>query len=353
MSETITAFGPLGSSLDPHGRPCASGDELLALVRRAAERLVADLAEAERLTGGWTDEPLTEALVDAALGACLSDLARTGCWGEANRLPSSELWRIAGPILEVGALQHQARFKPRGYAGDYLMLARICEHYACEHPLGRAFDRFFQREAAPRAVRSRTELIAATLVRHATAFGPRPYRVVSVGSGPAIDVRRAVELLGLPWREHLQVALLDLDPEALEYARQRVEPLLVPGALRCLRENLPRLAQRGDPAQALGSPDFLVCSGLFDYLADEGAAALLGVFWRHLAPGGLLLVGNFAPHNPSRAYMEWIGNWYLTYRTAAEMERLAVEAGIDRECLTIGCERVGADLFLAARKRSG
>jgi extracellular factor (EF) 3-hydroxypalmitic acid methyl ester biosynthesis protein len=342
------AFGPAS---DPNPiSPPRNTEALLPEVRRVAERLVERLRQAEKLTHAWSDERLTDMLVEAALSECLRALAKTGCWGEANRLPSGELWRIAGSILEVGTLQRHARFKPRGYAGDYQMLARICEQDLCEHPLGRAFDRFFQREAAPRAVRSRTEKIAASLVEHCLQHQGPVYQAVSVGSGPAIDIRRAVETLPEKKRHQMHVRLLDIDPEALDDARARLERLLAPGALTCLRENLPRLAQRRDLDRPLGTPDFLVCSGLFDYLADEAAAALLGSFWRQLAPGGRLLVGNFAPHNPSRAYMEWLGNWYLLYRTAAAMERLAQEAGIPAAHVAIGAEQVGIDLFVIATK---
>ena len=68
----------------------------MEVVRTAAATLVERLEEAERLTAHWFDERLADALVDAALSECLVHLAATGCWGEANRLPSSELWRIAG-----------------------------------------------------------------------------------------------------------------------------------------------------------------------------------------------------------------------------------------------------------------
>ena len=110
------------------------------------------------------------------------------------------------------------------------------------------------------------------------------------------------------------------------------------------------MSQGARGAGELGNPDFLVCSGFFDYLDDPPAAALLGLFWRQLAAGGLLVVGNFAAHNPSRAYMEWIGNWYLKYRTTKQMEGLAVQAGIPRACFRVGCERTGVDLFLVVTK---
>ncbi len=332
------------------GDPSRGAQGLTARVRAAAEKLVADLERAEGQTGHWSSEKLTEALVEAALSECLARLAETGCWGEANRVPSAELWRIAGQLLEAGTLQYAARFKPRGYAGDFELLACICEDYRCDHPLGRAFDHFFQVQAAPQAVRARTEQTAAALVSHCLAKSSDAYHAVSVGAGPAIDVRQAVSVLPESRRNAVRITLLDLDPEALDYAREHLAPLVEPGALQCIRANPFRLGQGANPASALEEADFLSCPGLLDYVADEAAASLLRLLWERIAPGGMLLAGNFAPHNPTRAYMEWIGNWYLAYRTARQIEELGNRAGIPRGRFTIRCERLGIDLSLWAQK---
>jgi hypothetical protein len=326
---------------------------LLAMVAEAAENLVADLERARALTGQWADRQLTEALVDGALSNCLHALAQTGCWGENNRLPSGELWRIAGALLELGSLQVHARFKPRGYAGDFQLLGRIWADDHCDHPLGAAFDRYFQRQAAPQAVRFRTREIASALVADCLSRDGSSYRVVSIGSGPAIDIQRAVAMLPAARRRMLQVTLMDLDPQALDFARQQLEPLLPAGALLCRRENLARLPARPDAAAALAGADFLVCSGLFDYLEDETAVAMLRLFWRQLAEEGRLLVGNFAPHNPTRAYMEWIGNWYLLYRTAQQLAELARHAEIPADRFRVAAEPLGVDWFLVARQAGG
>ena len=344
------AFGPPWNNQDA-GRRVPDSDELLARVRAAAEKVVDELRHAEVLTGNWANEELTDALVDAALSRCLKQLGSTGCWGEANRLPSSELWRIAGPTLEVGWLQNHARLKPHGYAGDHEMLARICRQTCCEHPLGRLFDRYFLRQAAPQAVRSRTQQTAAALVARCLERDGSACHVVSVGAGPAIDIQAALTLLPADRRRELRVTLLDLDPEPLDVAARQLQPLLPTGSLACVRANLFRLAQGNDSDTPIGTPDFLICSGLFDYLDDGPALATLALFWRRLAEKGRLLVGNFAPHNPTRAYMEWIGNWYLTYRTAAQMEQLARRAGIPQEQFLITSERLGVDLFLDGQKR--
>jgi extracellular factor (EF) 3-hydroxypalmitic acid methyl ester biosynthesis protein len=343
-------FLPLGVPTGAASRQPRSETALLDEVRAAATHLVRELKHAEEATAGWSDRELSEILVDAALSECLAQLASTGCWGETNRIPSSELWRIAGPVLEVGSLQHHARFKPYGYAGDHVMLARICERSVCDHTLGSVFDRYFLRQAAPEAVRARTEHVAASLVSHRLAHAGGEYQAVSVGAGPALDISQAVAALPREFRATLGVRLLDLDPDALDAAGKRLEPQLPVDRVTCTRTNLHRLAKGARGADELGTANFLVCSGFFDYLDDPTATALLGLFWRQLAPGGLLLVGNFAPHNPSRAYMEWIGNWYLKYRTPEELERLAVQAAIPRDRFRLGCERTGVDLFLVVTK---
>lgn len=340
----------LGGAQAAYGPPRQDPKWLLAIARAAAEQLVADLDRARQFTGQWADRKLAELLVDAALTASLHRLAETGCWGEANRLPSQEFWRIAGPLLEVGTLQCHARLKPRGYAGDYQMLHWIWTDYCCDHPLGWAVDRYFQRQAAPCAVRYRTQQTAAAMVAHCLHADAPNYRVASVGSGPAIDICQALTVLPENRRSSVEATLLDLDPAAVEFGDRQLTPLLRPRALRCFRENLSRLPQNPDVEKLLGAPNFLICSGLFDYLSDEAATAMLRLFWERLAAGGLLLVGNFAEGNPTRAYMEWIGNWYLTYRTHSDLERLAVRAGIPRGTFSLGSEALGVDLILTARK---
>lgn len=326
-------------------------DDLMVQVRAAAEQLVSELQTAESLTAGWKDADHSYALVETAARKCLASLAATGCWGEANRLPSSELWRIAARYLEVGSLQIRARNKPRGYAGDYEMLQMICDRYYCDHPLGRVFDRFFQNQDAPQAVRHRTDLIAKEIVAERHKRGTADFHIVSVGAGPAIDVTRALAELSAHQRRTVRVTLLDLDPLALEHARRSLEPMLAIGQLNCVRENLFRLPKLTRAASALSNADFLFCSGFFDYLDDLDAVSMLATFWRHVLPGGRLLVFNFSTSNSTRAYMEWIGNWYLIHRDPRQMHQIAERAALPGDQYTVGAEAMGVNLFLRGDKR--
>jgi hypothetical protein len=116
----------------------------------------------------------------------------------------------------------------------------------------------------------------------------------------------------------------------------------------CVRANLFRLGKRSGPLDSVTKADLLSCTGLFDYLEEDHAVALLKTFWNHLAPSGNLLVFNFAPTNPSRAFMEWIGQWHLLYRDTATLARLAEQAGIDPSAFSIEAGPLGICPYIRA-----
>ena len=161
----------------------------------------------------------------------------------------------------------------------------------------------------------------------------------------------AVQQLSPAERSRLRVTLLDLDEEALDARRSAPGTAAGRRPTACRRENLFRLTQPGRAAADLAEVDFLGCSGLFDYLEEDTATALLSRFWTALRPGGTSLVFNFAPENPSRAYMEWIGNWYLKYRTPADMQRLAAGTAIPPGCVTVAAEASGVNLYWELRRQ--
>lgn len=321
--------------------------DISALVCQTAKQLREELSFA---TIHLTEQERFAAIA-VAMDRCLESLASTGLAGPDNRLPSSELWNIAGDLLETGWLQNHARAKPRGYAGDFEMLAWIGDSRTCEHPLGRYFDRYFQSQAAPQAVRNRIEIAAATICSQVRrSVDQEVSRIVVVGCGPALDVVQAAQQLTEDERRRLHVTLLDLDPHALAFAHERLSPLLSEQQLCLENVNLFRLASKPSTTRLLAQSSLTICTGLFDYLDDSSAAAMLRGFWRDLAPQGQLLVFNFAPENPSRAYMEWIGNWYLIYRSRVSLGNLALMSGIPVDCVTLGSEAQGIGLYLVAIK---
>ncbi len=331
-----------------------SADELLQFVEEAATEFVATMKRGGSATEGWT-KPGAYTRSASAMDRLLQRLASSQIWGEANRIPSSRLWDIAGEILSVGSLQLRARAKPRGYAGDYVMLDRICEDWRCADELGRHFDQYFQTQHAPRAVRQRCELLAEIMLtewRRQTPVNPKGrFHVVSIGSGPAVELCRAANALSTDERR-LKVTLIDIDPDALDHARASLERHLANEQIVCVRENLFRLPTK--KAAVVTEPaDVVFCAGLFDYLEDAQAVAMLKMMRSWLLPSGRLLAFNFSTSNPTRAYMEWIGNWYLKYRTLEEMEDLARQAGIPVGNFSASSESLGVNLYIDARSEDG
>ncbi|MCE9606194.1 MAG: class I SAM-dependent methyltransferase [Planctomycetia bacterium] len=343
-------FGPAWQGLPPRNDAPDAEPANFALIRAAAERLAADLRLAELQTDHWQRLDLGQALIDDALDRCLAALIETGLWGRDNQIPSHELWRIAGPILECGGLQHRARFKPRGYAGDFEMLDDFWTRRENESLPGKLFDRYFLKQAAVEAVRARMEQAASAIMRPALEPEREELRVVSIGSGAATDLLQAAKLLPESACRKLRYSLVDIDEHALEFAKRRLDATLAPEQTTAHRENLFRLAKGRRGAALVADADVVLCTGLFDYLGDADAAAMLAMFWRGLRAGGTLLVGNFAPHCPTRAYMEWLGNWYLVYRTVEEFTLIADAAEIPAAQRRIGADRTGCDLFLVAEK---
>jgi hypothetical protein len=325
-----------------------------ATVRETAADLLARLrpleaAIAQDAAAGGTGDAFYVG-VKETIDACVARLAGLGLTGPANQLPSSELWNAAGGLLARGWLQTQARTKPRGYAGDHEMLARIYENRLCSDPLGRQFDRYFQEEAAPQAVRNRMAMMCGWIVAEAQ-LRSQPWKISVVGSAFGLEVRDALAALAPAARALVRITLLDLDPAALDFARERLSPLLPGEHLQTSSGNLFRLPQRAVLAKHLVDSDLLLCPGLFDYLNDEDAIAMIRTFASALSPAGTLHLFQFAPHNPTRTYMEWLGNWYLTYRTADELHRLGLAAGLNAPQLTLGSESLGVDLLLSIGAR--
>lgn len=317
-------------------------EDVTALVRTAAQDLLLAIDAA-----GHEDAAITR-----ALDSCLDSLNRLGLVGEGNRLPSSDLWNIAGHRLARGWLQHRACTKPRGYAGDHELLERIYHGRLTDDPLGACFDRYFQAAAAPQAVRNRMHLMTGWLVEALRHSPPRRVHVGLVGSAAALEIAAALAQVS-PWqRSAVRVTLLDLDPAALEFARTLLAPLLATGQLSTTAANIFRLPDRPQLARPLADADLIFCPGLFDYLADDAAKGMLAALYQPLAPGGRLVVFQFAPHNPTRAYMEWFGNWYLVYRSLAELQHVVETAKLPGAAASYGAEPLGIDLYVSLTKTS-
>ena len=235
-------------------------------------------------------------------------------------------------------LHGMALLKPYGYAGDFLMIDRIYTGNSPADPFYRSWDGYFQNHAAPKAVRNRKtyfkEWVQAQL-RHRTNL-----RLLNIASGPGRDLLELYE--ALPSTASLQTTCVEMDPQAIEYARRLLTDFS--GQLQFIQRNIFRFTTEE-------KYDLLWSAGLFDYFDDKAFVAVLKKCREWVLPGGEIVIGNFNRlHNPTRNYMELFGEWYLHHRSQEELMALAGEAGFLPEQIRLGAEPEQVNLFLHLRK---
>jgi SAM-dependent methyltransferase len=264
--------------------------------------------------------------------ALIEGVYRRSCLGRIGPQEMAPLREAFGNAFSLETLQGYAYRKPHGYAGDFEIIERIYTGHVSPSERFAAWDRYFQAQAGPQAVRNRKAYFVE-LFRRLPRPGGRPLEVLNLACGPGNDMR---ELLGLPESGDLRIDCVDQDPMALTRAYRACRGF--GDRIRFFQGN----AVTFKPGRAY---DIIWSAGLFDYFGDGLFRRVLRNLLPALRPGGRLVVGNFDPSNPSRAYMH-LFDWPLRYRAAGDLRGLALACGAPPERVRVGQEPLGINLFL-------
>jgi hypothetical protein len=221
-------------------------------------------------------------------------------------------------LLHQDPFTYRAFSKPRGYAGDALMMDYIYgreEGYPLPEAtrLGQLIFDFTTSAPASEGVRARRAHVAEMIDRLAERVA-RP-QVMAIASGHL----REAELSSAVRRGRVErFVALDADAMSLSevdraYSRHNV--VTVPAKFRAL------LTGKLD----LDRFHFVYSTGLFDYLEQPVAQRLVSTMFQMLLPRGRLMVANFLPGVRDVGYMETYMDWQLVYRTRQEMADLTAE----------------------------
>lgn len=248
-----------------------------------------------------------------------------------------KLFRDSKPkVLEsadsiIGHILH----KPFGYAGDFQIIDRLYTFDAS--PNFPKWGKYSLQTHGAKAVRNRKKyfkIILDQLAKH----NPNA-RILNVASGPARDV---FEYMEENPKSQLQFTCVEMDPKAIEYAMNLNKNHLP--KIEFVQKNVLRF-------QTTEKYDLIWSAGLFDYFKDKIFVSLLSRFKDYLKPNGEIVVGNFnEDHNPSRNYMEVLGDWFLYHRTSSKLLQLGVESGYGLQNIQIGREEENVNLFMHLRK---
>ncbi len=248
------------------------------------------------------------------------------------------LYDILRPTLNVNTMQGFAHTKPHGYAGDFEMIDRIYQKWTSPDPSLSKWDDFFHNQAAPKAVRNRKEYFKSMAKGLLEKYPEGRINMLNIGSGPARDVH---EFFADTGSERVFIDCVDIDARAIRYASE------------LNRHNLDRITFHKKNIfrfQPQHSYQLIWSAGLFDYFTDQRFIRLVEKLYAFVEEGGELVIGNFSNDNPSRAYMEHVGEWVLEHRNEEELFELALKAGVAQKNITVGQESEGVNLFLHMRK---
>lgn len=221
-------------------------------------------------------------------------------------------------LVHQDPFTYRAFSKPRGYAGDAVMMDYIYgreEHWTPPEAtdIGRSVFQFTTAAPASEGVRARRAYISTRIDR--LVEERRHPHILAIAAG---HMREAGMSAAVRRRKTGRYIALDADAESL----REVERSYGNYGVETVTASFRRLLT--DPA-GIGEFDFVYSTGLFDYLNQRTARRLVLGMFQMLRPGGKLLVANFLPGVRDIGYMETFMDWQLIYRSRRDMVDLTMD----------------------------
>jgi len=228
--------------------------------------------------------------------------------------------------------------KPNGYPGDYLFLDRIYTRHINKNPKYGIWDEYVQQHAAPNAVRNRKEYFKKSVLEKVSDNSRLNLLNVVSGSG-----RELFELYREFQAKNVNTTCVEIDQGAINFSKKLNNEYL---------ENINYVHSNIFKFRNNKTYDMIWSAGLFDYLNDKAFVFLLEKFKDWLSPQGELIIGNYnEEYNPSRDYLEILGDWHLNHRTEAQLIALATEAGLDNCSVEVNRLEDNVILYLSLKMK--
>jgi extracellular factor (EF) 3-hydroxypalmitic acid methyl ester biosynthesis protein len=263
-----------------------------------------------------------------------------------------QLW----DIIMCSPFMKRTNLKPRGYAGDSVMMKMIYDNmYEGSSTFGKILHKISIEHPAAQAVRNRRAMVPSILQKAREDFrsnsgGGEIFRFMSVACGPAYELQDL--FLSDSEIDQYECTLLDQDSDALKEASESIHDIekRIGKKIKAtfIEDSVRTMLRTPDLSKKWGTFHYIYSMGLFDYLTQPVAKAVLNKLYSLLEPGGRLLVGNYHHSNTSRWFMEYWHDWVLFYRDEEEFSSL-IEAD-DVEKQEILFESTDSQMFLVVIK---
>ena len=253
------------------------------------------------------------------------------------------------PYFMRSRFGERAYYKPKGYAGDFNMMEMLYANQPeGDGKIGRLIDGWLLETPAARAIRGRRILLKEKLAEFCQSMEKteETINIMNLACGPnreLFDFLSQCDFTG-----KISALCVDIDSEALQFTNQQVNTFPHMASVRLMSENLVKWAL-GRVQQGFGQQNIIYSSGLMDYLNDKLVLKFVNRCYDHLEPGGKLMLGNFAPKNPTRTVMDHILQWKLIHRDHADLLRIFNQSSFADQ-VEIIAEEQEINLFAVATK---
>ena len=203
--------------------------------------------------------------------------------------------------------------KPRGYAGDAVMLDYLYRKKICNSPdpLTQNIAKFVVESDAASSVRSRLQILSQKIQKKLTE-NPN-LKILSIACGHCIEYELVDQ--DILKNSNADLTALDSDRKSLDYISYSTcfvnKNILHTSLLDILSGKI-----------KLKGFDFIYSLGIYDYLNNRIASRLSKKLVDGLTTKGELLIANFANTTRDVGYMEGFMAWDLIYRTPEQMLKI-------------------------------
>jgi extracellular factor (EF) 3-hydroxypalmitic acid methyl ester biosynthesis protein len=212
-------------------------------------------------------------------------------------------------LVQEDILTHRAFIKPRGYAGDAIMMDYV--YHGIQNnpitPVGLTVFNAVSTCPTGLGVIERSNLTVQMIDDTARRFQQPNILSVACGHLREASICRSVQnkLIG-------QYYAADQDADSLSLVEERYKHLNVIATDASVKSILMGKSK-------FDNIHFVYSLGLYDYLNDKVSQQLTKILFDTLVPGGILFLANYSPACMGRGYMEAFMDWFLIYRDEDQM----------------------------------
>ena len=258
------------------------------------------------------------------------------------------------PLTLCSPFMHRTFSKPLGYAGDYEMVNMILNNQGQgTNTYAKIIDSILIRCGTAEAHRNRVKILSKYLEQETARVvkeEDRPLKILNIGCGPAFEVQQFI--INSELSNHADFHLIDFNDETLGYSSTKINKLISENnrqtKIQYTQKSVHTLLKQSTASEAdsiTEQYDFVYCAGLFDYISDKICKRLVTLFYKQVAPGGLVVVTNVSKKHPVKGFLEHLQEWYLILRDENDFNRFAP---VNSQSF-VSEDETGINIFLESR----